>query len=294
MRPSHDQSDTRYHVHLRRYGVSSVLGPSDYAGPVFDTSSALRDVVEAMADWDIASPHQAQALSFKFTPSYGLHLAVHYRTPMRSTRQFGYSLPLRRPCYRRHFATILETGIATSLPCGPLGMLWVRLKPEAATRLMGECPRRFLGTGVGLDDLFGARRVSLLEEKLLEATSSAERFTHMRTFLLSSLRPNRAESVVSRAAALLRRDPCLRVRQLATRLDVSERHLCRNFAAMFGMGPKQFARIARIERVLSAWARGAAWADVAYATGFTDQAHMINDFTAIVGMSPEELVRASP
>jgi AraC-like DNA-binding protein len=57
------------------------------------------------------------------------------------------------------------------------------------------------------------------------------------------------------------------------------------------MGPKQFARIARIDRVLSARTQGATWADIAYATGFADQAHMINDFTAIVGVSPAELGR---
>jgi AraC-like DNA-binding protein len=41
--------------------------------------------------------------------------------------------------------------------------------------------------------------------------------------------------------------------------------------------------------VLSVRAHGASWADIAYVTGFTDQAHMINDFTAIVGVSPAEL-----
>jgi AraC-like DNA-binding protein len=184
---------------------------------------------------------------------------------------------------------MLHTGVATVLPRGPLGMIGVRLKPEAATRLVRERLRHFLGVPIGLDDLFGARRVSLLEEQLSEATTSAERFSHMRAFLLSNLRPYRAESVASRAAALLRRNPCLRVRKLAARLDVSERHLCRDFSAMFGMGPKQFARIARIDRVLSARARGATWADIAYATGFTDQAHMINDFTAILGVAPAEL-----
>jgi AraC-like DNA-binding protein len=291
MQLAHEQPDDKRRVHLRQYGMSNVLCPSNFAGPVFDTSSVLRDVVEVMADWDIASPHHAQEISFKVTPSYGLHLAVHYRTPMRSTRQFGSPLSRLRLCQRRHFVTILDTGVATSLPCGPLGMIWARLKPEAATRLLGECPRSFLGIGIGLDDLFGARRVALLEEQLSEATTSAERFAHMRTFLLSNLRPSRAESAVSRAAALLRLDPSLRVRQLATRLEVSERNLCRNFGAMFGMGPKQFARITRIERVISAWAQGASWADIAYATGFTDQAHMINDFTAIVGLSPTEWVR---
>jgi AraC-like DNA-binding protein len=240
-----------------------------------------------MSDWDVAHPHQARMLSFKIIPGYGLHLVVHYRTPMRSIWQFG--LRVYRQSEERHFATVLQTGVATLVPRGPLGMIVVRLNAEGTTRLVGERLRYFLGDKIGLDDLFGARQVSLLEEQLSEATTSAERFSLMRTFLLSNLRPYRAGSVASRAAALLRRDPCLRVRQLAARLDLSERHLCRDFSAMFGMGPKQFARIARIDRVLSARAHGAPWADIAYATGFTDQAHMINDFTAIVGVSPAQL-----
>lgn len=272
---------------VRRCGASSVLCPSEYAGPAFDTSSVLSDVVDAMADWDVPSPHQARALSFKVIPVYGLHLVVHYRAPMRSIWQFGPRI--YRQFEQRHFATALQTGVATLLPRGPLGMIAVRLKPEAATRIVGERPRYFLGARIGLDDLFGASRVMLLEEKLAEARTSAERFSHMRIFLLSDLRPPQTESVVSRAAALLRRDPCLRVRQLAARLNVSERHLRRDFSSMFGMGPKQFARLARIERVLSARAQGASWADSAYATGFTDQAHMIKDFTTIAGVSPSEV-----
>ena len=83
----------------------------------------------------------------------------------------------------------------------------------------------------------------------------------------------------------------MRVRHLAAQLDVSERHLSRSFQAMFGMSPKRFARIGRIESAWSARSQGASWADVAYATGFTDQAHMINDFTEIVGVPPAQLAR---
>jgi AraC-like DNA-binding protein len=72
-------------------------------------------------------------------------------------------------------------------------------------------------------------------------------------------------------------------------LDLSERHLQRSFQAMLGMSPKQFARIARIERVWLARCQGASWTDIAYAAGFTDQAHMINDFTKIVGVPPTQL-----
>jgi AraC-like DNA-binding protein len=288
MLPPLDQPDVKHRVHIRNCTVSSVLSPGESAEPVFDTSCVLSDLVEEMWDWDVASPHQARALSFRCTPSRGLNLLVHYRTPMHTTWKFG---SLSRQGQRHNFATMLQNGVVISVPQGPLGMLVVRLRPEAATRLVGDRLRYFLNAGIGLDDLFGATGVSLLGEKLAEATTSAERFFHMQAFLLSNRRSRHAESVVSRAAALLRRDPRLRVGQLAARLAVSERHLSRDFSAMFGMGPKQFARLARIERVLAARAQGATWADIAYATGFTDQAHMINDFTAIVGVSPTELGR---
>jgi AraC-like DNA-binding protein len=169
-------------------------------------------------------------------------------------------------------------------------MIGVRLRPEAATALLGERMRYFLDTPIGLDDLFGTSRVSLLDEVLAEARTSAERFACIKRFLVANLR-ERVKSVACRAAALLRQNPHLRVRHLAARLDVSERHLSRSFQAMFGMRPKQFARIARIERVWLARSRGTSWADIAYAARFTDQAHMINDFTEIVGVPPAQLVR---
>jgi len=149
----------------------------------------------------------------------------------------------------------------------------------------------FLDAQIGLDDLFGSTRVSLLVERLAEAATSAERFACVESFLAANLRECRANSVARRAAALLRQTPHLRVRHLAVQLDVSERHLSRSFQAMFGMSPKRFARISRIESAWWARSQGASWADVACATGFTDQAHMINDFTEIVGVPPAQLVR---
>jgi AraC-like DNA-binding protein len=152
----------------------------------------------------------------------------------------------------------------------------------------------FLDTRIDLDDLFGTSRVSLLVEMLAEARTSAERFARMERFLAANLRERRVKPVACRAAALLRQNPSLRIRRLAARLDLSERHLQRSFQAMFGMSPKQFARIARIERVWSARGQGASWADIAYAARFTDQAHMVNDFTEIVGVSPAQLEGVPP
>jgi len=242
-----------------------------------------------MGNWDIVCPDQAQALTIKVIPCTGPFLLIHYRTPSTFTRQFG-SHGCSEPEYH-HFASTFHTGIVVSRPRGSLGIISVRLKPEAAASLLGERMQYFLDARIGLDDLFGAGRVSLLVEMLAEAATSAERFAYVESFLAANLRERPVNSVACQAAALLRQRPHLRVRQLAAQLDVSERHLSRSFQAMFGMSPKRFARISRIESAWSAWSQGASWADVAYATGFTDQAHMINDFTEIVGVPPAQLVR---
>src|SRR5262249_5410781 len=98
--------------------------------------------------------------------------------------------------------------------------------------------------------------------------------------------------LVCRAAASLRSNPSLRLRPLAAELGLSERHLSRRFKAVFGTGPKQFARSARVEQVLAARCSGSSWANIACSCGFADQAHMVNDFKAILGATPTPFFRA--
>ena len=52
------------------------------------------------------------------------------------------------------------------------------------------------------------------------------------------------------------------------------------------MSPKSFARLARFHRAVEAARRGESWARVAAATGYCDQAHLIDDFQAITGTTP--------
>jgi AraC-like DNA-binding protein len=72
---------------------------------------------------------------------------------------------------------------------------------------------------------------------------------------------------------------------VAERLGVSERHLRNVFRRELGISPKHFARIARLRHVLSLAGRRQ-WASVAGDAGFFDQAHMIADFRALMGVSP--------
>jgi AraC-like DNA-binding protein len=273
-------------VHVSPHGLC-IYGFED-GGPVVGTSSVLADYVDGMADWDIARIDQVQALTVKVIPATVPILQINYRTPFTTTwqfrsRSFSHDYP--------HYATMHQTGVGVARARGALGTICVKLRPEAAASVLGERMQCFLDTRIGLDDLSGTSRIALLVEMLAEATTSAGRFACVERFLAASLRERRVKPVASRAAALLRQNPHWRVRHLAAGLDVSERHLSRSFQAMFGMSPKQFARVARIERVMPMRAQGASWADIACATKFADQAHLIHDFTEIVGVPPAQLVR---
>jgi len=251
----------------------------------------LAEIVERITDWDVPDGAVARAITPKALPSTTLSLIVQYRVPMRSDRHFG-STGYRHRQYG-HVVTALRTGVVTARPSGPLGVLLVRLKPEAASRLVGDRIQEFINEKINLGDLFKAAEVSLLEEMLMEASDSVTRFARIESFLLRNLHQRQPDSVVSRAAQYLRRYPALRVRKLAAQLGVGERHLSRSFRAMFGASPKQFARVARIEKIFAMRQAGSAWADIAYACGFADQAHMINDFDAIVGETPQQLFRTT-
>ena len=68
----------------------------------------------------------------------------------------------------------------------------------------------------------------------------------------------------------------------------SHKHLIDLFHRHVGVGPKMLGRILRFQRVLAALERPAPvdWADLAYASGYADQAHLCGEFRALAGIVP--------
>jgi AraC-like DNA-binding protein len=93
-------------------------------------------------------------------------------------------------------------------------------------------------------------------------------------------------AAIARPAAAC--DPALpsaaSVRAIAGRLGLSERQLRRRSLAAFGYGPKTLQRILRFQRALSLARRGISPSDVAYATGYTDQAHLAHEVRDLAGV----------
>lgn len=75
---------------------------------------------------------------------------------------------------------------------------------------------------------------------------------------------------------------------------MSERTMQRHFLQTTGLTYKSFTQIERAQKAVSLLQMGRPAADVGFALGFTDQAHMINSLRAIMGQTPRQIAQAAP
>lgn len=158
----------------------------------------------------------------------------------------------------------------------------IRLRPGSARAVLGVPVSELADRAVPLTDLWGAAGVRLTEQ-LEAAGNDAGRALTQLAASFADPGPVAAGSLVEAATREL--GSGARLAEVADRLGVSERHLRNVFGREVGLSPKHFARIDRVRRVLSL-AGQRRWATVAEDAGFFDQAHMISDFRAFMGVSP--------
>ncbi|MFT3697441.1 MAG: helix-turn-helix domain-containing protein [Kofleriaceae bacterium] len=161
-----------------------------------------------------------------------------------------------------------------------------RLPIAVAERVLGAPAGAIAGTIVPLEDLWGAPAVELgtqLANAPDVATAAAilNRAIELR-ISTGSVRDARTTLAVAAAEQLAHAS----VREVAFALGISERQLRRIFHDVVGLSPKTFAKLTRFRRAVDAAKAGASWTRVAAATGYCDQAHLIDEFHAITGATP--------
>jgi len=83
-----------------------------------------------------------------------------------------------------------------------------------------------------------------------------------------------------------------RIADLTNELAWSRKRLVQRFRAVFGVGPKTVARLARFDALRHRLKVGnsSKWVDHAHDVGYFDQPHMIRDVNEFTGLSPTALV----
>ncbi|MFD6992807.1 DUF6597 domain-containing transcriptional factor [Streptomyces sp. NPDC059943] len=131
---------------------------------------------------------------------------------------------------------------------------------------------------------------------VLDPPGEDARVAALDTYLLGlGARPDPQADEAMRVVALVGEDRTIRrAAQLATAAGLSVRSLQRLFATYVGVGPKWVILRHRIHEALerAEAADGVDWAALAAELGYSDQAHLVRDFTATVGVPPTAYAHA--
>lgn len=176
-------------------------------------------------------------------------------------------------------------------------VIGVRFRPGAAGDLLGVSGSELLDDRALAADVWRAEGRSL-DDALSSAANGRDALAVLcRALVARARRAPEPDRRVQRAVASLdATSGGLPIPELARGAGVGQRQLERLFVERVGYGPKQYARVARLWRAVSIMDRSqgtplASFAEVAAASGFSDQAHLVREFRALTGVTPGAYAR---
>jgi AraC-like DNA-binding protein len=147
-------------------------------------------------------------------------------------------------------------------------------------------------------DLVFGRKFRDLREQLLAARSIERMFELVENFLVRQAGDAICEDVSTRCIdhALLSiiYEPTLRrLHRLSEEIGYSQKHFIDLFRGQVGISPKQYLKIMRFQKAISAIENSVSiqWSQIARESGYFDQAHFINDFKHFSGFTPSEYIK---
>jgi AraC-like DNA-binding protein len=218
-------------------------------------------------------------------PSRHIDLIISLARSIEITRMPG----AQSPGAYHAFVAGLQQAPAVVRMGGELDCLHVFLKPTAARALLGVSGREVASRVVHLADVSRVLCDELVD-RLRDACSWQERFAAVDRVLLRRLRPVAISGDLAWAwRSLSISHGGVRVHDLAHHIGFSRRHFGERFTSEFGIAPKVAARVFRFERACRLLLRSPyRFADVATASGFHDQAHMVHEWRALAGCTPRD------
>jgi AraC-like DNA-binding protein len=173
-------------------------------------------------------------------------------------------------------------------PSGKAGMVAVRFHPHGAYPFIKIPMDEFTEEAVDLSLVL--KDASTIQEMILNACSHSERISIIERFLLQQL--SGIQTLDPRMNASLdlitRYHGNLSIKELSHRVNLSERQVERIFRTGVGLSPKTLSRIIRLQNSIQMIQQGQVknLTDLAYCSGYFDQAHFIREFRSFAGVSP--------
>src|SRR5262245_20870430 len=241
----------------------------------YHASSALDVYVEHywVVEWDLRGqpPHRAETL-----PHPSVHMIF----------EPGGRSRIRGPARAKFSRVLTDQGGVFAVKFRPAGFHPFALVPVST----------FTDRIVTLRSVFGSDG-AVLDRSVLDAADDASRIAVVESFL--KRRDVRSDDNVQQVTqivyAVAKDRDIVKVDHLVERFDLNKRTLQRLFAEYVGVSPKWVIQRYRLHEAAEALAAGASVSQAAIALnlGYSDQAHFVRDFKAIVGVAPAAYARAA-
>ncbi|MBJ6764317.1 AraC family transcriptional regulator [Myxococcaceae bacterium JPH2] len=170
----------------------------------------------------------------------------------------------------------------------------IRFRPGGARPFLSVALNELTGTQLCLDTLWPRALADEWTERLLEAPGPEASLEVMEELLLGRLPLLKPDAALAHAVQRIWASRGqVTVESLESTLGVGARQLERRFQAAVGLAPKVLCRIARMQHAVE-WLKRTPTlpgAQLALAAGYFDQAHLVREFRALVGVSPGAYAR---
>ena len=190
------------------------------------------------------------------------------------------------------FAANADTGPVTAA-CGPNNTgLEIQMRPWFAASLLGDATFAMNKGLADLTPLFPGTWDTRPRRDAVRLNDRVERLIDwLRRRAATMVRVTRPE-IVSAWALLEASTGRIPIADLASRSGWSHRHFKAVFEAETGLKPKRAARLLRFGRVCARLEAGEppSLAELAFASGYSDQSHMTREFKAFAAMAPATLI----
>lgn len=135
---------------------------------------------------------------------------------------------------------------------------------------------------------------SEIEDKLANACNNNVRVSIIEQYLVNQLAQSRDDRQIAWCLRQAGSANALSVKQLSHETGLSQRHLSRRFQKCIGLSPKEYLRVGRFIRSLQHLKKHPAHSltDIAYESGYYDQAHFIRDYKTYSGHTPREVAQS--
>lgn len=200
---------------------------------------------------------------------------------------FGISVsPGDSPRKPSNFIAGLHPGAVEIVSDGYAECVQIDLTLLGACRLLGGVIKGLTSDVVEVGDALGPSWLDL-RDRLAELRHWDDRLLLAEAFIMRRIGEPPAGDVSYIVRSILAAKGRVGIGALAEQMGCSRKHLSTRLGDTLGVGPKTLARMVRFNHARHLARLGArSWADIAYTTGFADQAHLAREFSSLGGETP--------